>query len=132
MKYSSELLQTSYILLMLSTLLIWCTSCTSESSLAGEYQLLVQLDHDIETLSLQEDRTYRYYYRRSGRTFRNEGTWRMERKNGYVYAVFDNWRMRRQDCLSREQKSAIASFDVDGDVLWLIKDLPECAYKKVN
>jgi hypothetical protein len=112
-----------------------CTSITEsyfESSLAGNYRLLVKLEHETETLVLQEDRTYQYYYNRKNRVFRNAGRWSVREAYGHDYVVFENWRMRRADCLSQQSKPAVASFNIDGDVLWLIKDLPECAYQKVD
>jgi hypothetical protein len=129
MAHRTKFLGVTSFSLVLCSLLAWCCSCTTESSLAGNYTLLVKLEHEAETLSLQEDRTY---HKRKNRVFRNVGRWYMRRKSGYVYVVFENWRMRRADCLSKESKSEIASFEVDGDVLWLIKDLPECAYQKVD
>jgi hypothetical protein len=108
------------------------TESSFESSLAGKYRLLVKLEHETETLVLREDRTYQYYYKRRSRVFRNEGRWSVREAYGHDYVVFENWRMRRADCLSEESKPMTASFNIDGDVLWLLKDLPECAYQKVD
>lgn len=102
--------------------------CQNEGEISGQYVPLIQEPGVTESLRVTGNHQFRYQYRRGHTVFDHSGTWELETRQGYEYLVLRYWQQPYSRCgLSR---SAIASFERESDQLWLIKDLPDCAWQK--
>ncbi|MET4107578.1 hypothetical protein [Hymenobacter sp. UYP22] len=104
------------------------TGCQNEGEIQGEYVPLVQEPGVAELLRVTGNHQFHYQYRRGAAVFDHSGSWELETRQGHDYLVLRYWQEPRSRCgLSR---STIASFERQDDQLWLIKDLPDCAWQK--
>ncbi|SDY81014.1 hypothetical protein [Hymenobacter psychrophilus] len=104
--------------------------CQSAGEISGDYVPLIQEPDVAESVRVARNHQFHYHYRRGATVFDHSGTWELETRQGHEYLVLRYWQDPHSRCgLNR---AAVASFEREGDQLWLIKDLPDCAWRKLS
>ena len=120
-------------LTILFATLFCCTQCISRADVAGRYESYIENKGVIELLKISNNGTYYYFYQSPDTTYHNYGKWNLKTTSGYTYLVIQNWKMLRAGCLGNNSgRPETISFEIDGDVISMIKDKWECSYRKVS
>lgn len=117
---------TKPIALSLGALLL--SSCLGTNDVVGHYVPMIPEPGVSESLLVASNHRFRYDHQAGPKTFTHAGAWALESTQGHTYLVMRDWQMLRSHCEMKQP--SVASFDADGEEIWMIKDLPDCAWRK--